>query len=223
MNLFSMEAIGLLASVSSLADGAFKIVSFINTINEGGKQRILLLTELTSSWMVLKLLESHFEPQDEPLSEPWLKTVAILDEDDGIFDQIQAAFDDLTSRLQQKTGHRKYVQTVRWPFDKSEVEAQIAKLGRMKTSINIALNSTNAAVTREVQNDTNLIKLSVAKNEVNAILDWISALNFLKQQVFSLGLYLFRLADLYLRMFSLNKYEKVLVNGFSNEMTSRRG
>lgn len=184
-----MEPIGLLASISSLADGAFKIVSFINTIKEGGKQRLRIFTELISLWMVLKLLESHFEPEDGPLSEPWLKTIAILDEDDGIFDQIQAAFNDLTSRLQPKTGHRKLVQTLRWPFDKSEVETLIAHLGRLKTSLNLALNSTNAAVTREIQNDTNFIKLSVVKGEVNAIIDWISALNFLKQQVFSLGLY----------------------------------
>lgn len=186
-----MEPIGLLASIESLADGAFKIVSFINTIKEGGKQRLRLFTELNSLWMVLKLLEGHFEPEDETLSEPWLKTIAILDEDDGIFDQIQAVFNDLTSCLQQKSGHRKLVQIVRWPFDKSQVEALTAHLERLKTSLNLALNSTDAAVTREIQNDTNLIRLSVAKDEVKAILDWISALNFLKQQVFSPGSYYF--------------------------------
>lgn len=110
-----ISAVGLLASISSLADGAFNVVSFINTIREGGKQRLRLFTELNSLWMILKLLEGHFDAEDEDLGEPWLRTIAVLDEDDGIFDQIQATFDNLMSRLQPKTGHRKVVQTLRWP------------------------------------------------------------------------------------------------------------
>lgn len=179
-----ISAVGLLASIEGLSDGAFKIVSFINTIREGGKQRLRLFTELNSLWMVLKLLESHFELEDEALSEPWLKTIAILDEDDGVFDQMQDIFHELMSRLKPKSGHRKAVQTLRWPFDKSDVEALTARLERLKASVNLALNSTNAAVTREIQNDTKFIKLSVANDEIKAILDWLSTLNFVKQQVF---------------------------------------
>jgi len=178
-----ISAVGLLGAIESLAEGAFKIVSFINTIKEGGKQRLRLFTELNSLWMVLKLLESHFDSEDEELSEPWLKTIAILDEDNGVFDQIQVTFNNIMSRLQPKTGHRKVLQTLRWPFDESEVEALTAQLERLKSSLNLALNSTNAAVTREIQIDTKYIKISVANDEVKAVLDWISTLNFLKQQV----------------------------------------
>lgn len=178
-----VTAVGLLASIESIADGAFKIVAFINTIREGGKQRLRLFTELNSLWMVLKLLESHFDTEEGDLGEPWLKTIALLDEDNGVFDQIQSTFDDLTDRLQPKTGHRKVIQTIRWPFDKSDVEALVIRLERLKGSVNFALNSTNAAVTREIQSDTNFLKLSVANDEVKAIIDWISSLNFLKQQV----------------------------------------
>lgn len=217
-----MDVTSLLASISSLADGAFKLVSFINTIKEGGKQRLRLFTELNSLWMVLKLLEYHLGP-DEVRSEPWLQTIAILDKDDGIFDQIRAAFDDLTSRLQPKSGHRKFVQTLRWPFDKSEVESLTAHLERLKNSVNLALNSTNAAITREIQNDTKFIKLSVTRNEVEAILDWISSLNFVKQQVFLTRLMLFRSVDFSSRTISSMKFEKALANGFSNDMTSRYG
>jgi len=75
-----ISAVGILASVEALADGAFKLVSFVNTIKEGGKQRLRLFTELNAIWMVLKLLEGHFEPDDEELGQPWLSTIAVLDE-----------------------------------------------------------------------------------------------------------------------------------------------
>ena len=178
-----ISAVGLLASIENLAEAAFKVVAFINTIREGGKQRLRLFTELNSLWMVLKLLEGHFESEDEDLGEPWLKTIAVLDEDNGIFDQIQGTLDNLMSRLQRKVGHRKVLQPLRWPFDKAEVEALTAHLERLKSSVNLAMSSTSAAVTREIQSDTRFIKSSVTNDEIKAIIDWMSSLNFLKQQV----------------------------------------
>ena len=133
--------------------------------------------------MVLILLETHIKSEEEEIGEPWLRTIAMLDEDDGVFDQIQAAFDNLTSRLQPKTGHRKVLQTLRWPFDKPEVEALVVHLERLKNSLNLAMNSTNAAVIREIQNDTKAMRLNIANDEVKSVIDWISTLNFLKQQV----------------------------------------
>ena len=178
-----VSAIGLLASVESLAEGAFKVVAFVNTIKEGGKQRLRLFTELNALWMLLILLETHFKSEEEEISEPWLRTIAMLDEEDGVFDQIQAALDNLTSRLQPKTGHRKVLQTLRWPFDKPEVEALVVHLERLKNSLNLAMNSTNAAVIRDIQNDTKAMRLNIANDEVKSVIDWISTLNFMKQQV----------------------------------------
>lgn len=177
------SVVGLLASIESLADGAFKLVSLINTIKQGGKQRLRLFTELNSLWMVLKLLEGHFDPEEQHLNEHWLGAIKLLDEDDGIFDQISTVFEGLTDRLQPKMGHRKVMQTLRWPYDKSEVEDLTAHLERLKNTLSLAYNSTNAAAVREIQSDTKYIKQSVTNDEVKAIMDWISNLNFLKQQV----------------------------------------
>ncbi|KAL9602547.1 MAG: hypothetical protein Q9179_002498 [Wetmoreana sp. 5 TL-2023] len=160
------SAIGLLASITSLAEAAFKLVSLINTIKQGGKQRLRLFTELNSLWMVLKLLETHFDPDEQEISEQWLDTIKVLDQDDGVFDQVSTVFDNLTDRLQPKTGH---------------LEELTQNLERLKSTINLAYNSTNSAVVREIQSDTKYLKLSVANDEVKAIIDWISNLNFLKQ------------------------------------------
>ncbi|KAL8817309.1 MAG: hypothetical protein Q9223_003831 [Gallowayella weberi] len=182
-----MEAVGLAASITALADAAFKLVSLVNTIRQGGKQRLRLFTELNSVWMVLKLLETHFDPEEQEISRQWLDTINVLDENDGVFDQVSSVFDSLTNRLQPKTGQRKVMQTLRWPFDKSEVEEHTAHLERLKNTINVAYNSTNSAVVREIQGDTKYIKLSVADDEMKAFLDWISNLNFLKQQADFVG------------------------------------
>ncbi|KAI4234159.1 MAG: hypothetical protein LQ349_003966 [Xanthoria aureola] len=177
-----MEALGLAASITALAEAAFKLVSIINTIKQGGKQRLRLFAELNSVWMLFKLLETHFDPDEQEIGDQWLETIKVLDEPDGVFDQVSSLLDGLTDRLQPKTGHRKVMQTLRWPFDKAEVEEFTAHLERLKSTINVAYNSTNSAVVREIQSDTKYIKSSVASDEVKAILDWMSNLNFLKQQ-----------------------------------------
>ncbi|KAL8911368.1 MAG: hypothetical protein Q9171_003462 [Xanthocarpia ochracea] len=177
-----VSTLALLASIETLAEGAFKLVSLINTIRQGGKQRLRLFTELNALWMVLKLLESHYDPEEQDISKQWLDTIGVLNHKGGIFDQISTVFDDLTTRLQPKVGHRKVLQTLRWPLDKSEVDELAAHLERLKSAVSLAYNSTNAAVIREIQSDTKYVKLSMANDEVKAIIDWISSLNFLKQQ-----------------------------------------
>ncbi|KAL9598674.1 MAG: hypothetical protein Q9219_004343 [cf. Caloplaca sp. 3 TL-2023] len=177
------STVGLLANIEGLAEGAFKLVSLVNTIKQGGKQRVRLFTELNSLWTVLKLLESHFDPEEQEISEQWLDTIKVLDQKDGAFDQISTVFDDLTSRLQPRIGHRKMMQTLCWPFDKSEVNNLIVHLERLKSTVSLAYSSTNAAAVRDIQGDTKYIKLSMAHEETKAITDWISNLNFFKQQV----------------------------------------
>lgn len=99
--------VGLLASIETLAQGAFRVISLINTIRHGGKQRLRLLSELSSLWMILKLLEGHFDEDEQELSEPRLRTIAVLNEENGTFDLMEVVFNDLMDRLQPKTGRRK--------------------------------------------------------------------------------------------------------------------
>ncbi|KAL8941302.1 MAG: hypothetical protein Q9216_002321 [Gyalolechia sp. 2 TL-2023] len=158
------SAISLLAGIHSLVEGAFELISLINTIKNGGKQRVRLLSEVNCLWIVLKLLESHFDPeeQEQAMSAEWLGTIQVLEQDGGVFDQISAVFDSLTHRLQPMTGHRKIRQSLQWPLDKPEVGEYVKQLERLKSTLNLAYNSSNAATVRQIQGDTTYIKRSVA-------------------------------------------------------------
>ncbi|KAL9587202.1 MAG: hypothetical protein Q9203_003589 [Teloschistes exilis] len=176
------EVVGLLANVGALAEAGFKLISLINTIRQGGKHRMQLLTELNSLWLVLKMLECHFDPSEQEMSEPLLDTIKLLNQDGGVFHKISETFENLTDRLLPRTGPRKVIQTLRWPFEKSEVEQLTLQLERLKSTVSLAYGSANAAVVREIQNDTKNLRLNAANDQVKAIIDWISDLNFLKQQ-----------------------------------------
>ena len=176
-----MEPLSLLASVEAIADGTFKIISLINTIREGAKHRLRLFCELNALWVVLKLVQGNFESEEE-LGEAWLKMICVMDEENGVFDQIGEVLDTLKTKVQPQVGLRKAVQTMRWPFDKAEVDTLIARLERLKSAVNLALTSTNAAVIRDMHNDTKALRLASSDDELKAILEWTSTLNFWKQQ-----------------------------------------
>ena len=176
-----MDPVSLLASVEGIADGTFKIISLVNTIREGGRYRLRLFCELNALWVILKLVEGNFLSGDE-LGDAWLRTISVLNEENGVFDQIGEVLDDLTIKLQPQVGLRKAVQTLRWPLNKAEVDTLVARLERLKSAVNLALNSTNAAVIRDVHNDTKALRLASSDDEQKKILEWTSTLNFLKQQ-----------------------------------------
>ena len=171
-----------MASVEAIAQGAFKIISLINTIKDGGKQRLQLLNEINSLWMVLKLVEANFESEEDELGEAWLRTICVLSDEDGVFARIFDVLGTLKTRLEAQAGLRQAVQYFRWPFDKKEVEGLVNQLARLKNDLNLALTSTSATVIREIHNDTNIVKHAVSSVEEKALLEWTSTLNFLKQQ-----------------------------------------
>lgn len=189
-----ISAVGLLASIEGLIGGAFKTVSFLKTMKDGGKDRSRILSELIALRTVLADLMEHLN-SDVEHHDPWLKTVAILDEDDGVFDQLAVIFEKLDNRLKPKTGHRKMLQTIRWPFDKTEIEVLVDQLERLKGSIHISITSTSVIAlhavladtgtimgeTKIIANDTRSIKESRADEELRSTLVWISGLNYLSQ------------------------------------------
>ena len=171
----AMDPLSILASVTALAGATFKIVSFLGGMKEGGNDRLRLTTEVNSLWMVLKLLEGQLEPTNLH-EEAWLEGVRSLKMPDGVFDQIRQAMQRLDVKLKPQTGHRKALQTLRWPLrDKKDVEEIVKHLERLKLSVSLVLNHANLAVGAKV-ND------ALGSQKIKAIIGWLTPLNFLARQ-----------------------------------------
>lgn len=170
-----MDPLSILASVTAIATATFQVVSFLGTMKEGGSDRLRLTTEVNSLWMVLKLLEGQMEPTN-PHEEAWLEGVRSLQAPNGIFDEIKEAMQRLTVKLKPKTGHRKALQTLRWPLtDKRDVEAIVSQIERLKSSVSLVLNHASLAIGTKV-ND------ALVSQKVKAVTDWLTPLNFLARQ-----------------------------------------
>ena len=170
-----MDPLSILASVTAVATATFQIVSFLGSMKEGGNDRLRLTTEVNSLWMLLKLLEGQLESPNLH-EKAWLEGVRSLQVPDGVFDQIREAMQRLDGKLKPQTGHRKALQTLRWPLrDKKDVEETVNHLERLKTSVSLVLNHASLAVGARV-ND------SLVSQKVKAIIEWLTPLNFLARQ-----------------------------------------
>ena len=170
-----MDPLSILASVTAIATATFQVVSFLSAMKEGGNDRLRLTTEVNSLWMVLKLLEGQLEPTNSH-EEAWLEGVRSLQVPNGVFDQIRDAMQRLDVKLKPQTGHRKALQTLRWPLrDKKDVEETVSHIERLKSSVSLVLNHASLAVGIKV-ND------SLVSQKVKAVIDWLTPLNFLARQ-----------------------------------------
>ena len=170
-----MDPLSILASVTALATATFQVVSFLGSMKEGGNDRLRLTTEVNSLWMVLKLLEGQLESTNSH-EEAWLEGVRSLHVPNGVFDQIREAIQRLSMKLKPQTGHRKALQTLRWPLiDKKDVEETLRQIERLKSSVSLVLNHASLAVGTKV-ND------ALVSQKVKAVIDWLTPLNFLARQ-----------------------------------------
>ncbi len=170
-----MDPLSILASVTAIATATFQVVSFLGGMKEGGNDRLRLTTEVNSLWMVLKLLEGQLEPTNSH-EEAWLEGVRSLQVSNGAFDQIRGAMQRLNVKLKPQTGHRKALQTLRWPLtDKKDVEEIVSQIERLKSSVSLVLNHASLAVGTKV-ND------ALVNQKVKAVIDWLTPLNFLARQ-----------------------------------------
>ena len=170
-----MDPLSILASVTAIATATFQIVSFLGAMKDGGHDRLRLTTEVNSLWMVLKILEGQLEPTNLH-EEAWLEGVRSLQAPGGVFDQIREAVQSLDVKLKPQTGHRKALQTLRWPLrDKKDVEETVSHLERLKRSISLVLSHASLAVGTRVHD-------TLVSQKVKAIIEWLTPLNFLARQ-----------------------------------------
>lgn len=178
-----ITAIGLLSSIAQLAEASFKIVKLLDTIKEGGKERRKLCDEITLLWMTLRNLETQFFPLSVEQDGPWMRPIDSLAEPGGVFQQTSHALDEVWNKLTtSESSAGKLKQTLRWPFDKEDVEKTIARIERLKSSIAIVLGQANIALAQEMREDGLVRKKTDENNRFKDIVDWLSPLNFRQKQ-----------------------------------------
>ncbi|KAI9778287.1 MAG: hypothetical protein M1816_004154 [Peltula sp. TS41687] len=173
-----VSAIGLAASVAQLVEVVFKIATTLETIKEGGKEREKLREEVTSKWLILRQIEMQFAPLESERNEAWTKHIDSLAEHGGIFEELATALQKIWSKItESETWVGKVVQTLRWPYDKRQVDMTIDLIERLKTSVTMVTSQTTLTIAQKRRGESQPVTKIVIEDQLIEILNWLSPLN----------------------------------------------
>ena len=170
-----MDAVSAVVTIATLADGILKVMGTLNSIRQGGRQRLSLLMAISSLWNVLQSVQLSICPELEELPDDIPKFLA-ASEDENLFDQVERIVQTLETRLKPKKGPSRFIQSLSWPFVKAEVDALVSEMEKLASAINLALTSSTSAMVRKMQKP-------IMDSEFKAMLEWITPYDFIKQQV----------------------------------------
>jgi hypothetical protein len=74
------------------------------------------------------------------------------------------------------------MQSIRWPYGRSEVDKLVARIEGLKSSVSLVLGQANVALAREMQEGISEVLKASTENEFKETLDWLSPLNFRQKQ-----------------------------------------
>ena len=178
-----MEPISLTLSIATAIDSAVKLVEVLHDIKDGGKQRIRLIAEISSLWLVLENVKAQLDELSSsasPAPAVYLKT---LSNPDGPLAQCLQLLDKLYDKCRPKGGvGGRVLQSLKWSFDKDEVDRYLAVAHRLQSSITLAYAQTSLMVLNTIAEDTAITRQTLEEQSSKQLLDWLSTLDFEAQQ-----------------------------------------
>lgn len=177
-----MDPVSFAASVIGLAEVTFSVITLLNKVKGGGKERLRLLTELTSFWTILNVLKDRFESLEPDHEEPWMQGIITLAKDEGILEQTECAVIRLAEKLNPRPGRHGILRAITWSLEKDEIDRTIFHVHSLKQSIDLVLSDANIALSKENLDNSKIIKDAVTDARFEAVLDWLSPLNFSARQ-----------------------------------------
>lgn len=178
-----MEAVGLVASIGTLIEGADFVRRTLDVYRKGGKDRTRLLAEVVT----LKLVPDQLKAGDDKATEnrkeeAWLDIIGPLASKGGVLERIDDVISEIKLKLERKHGFRGSL--VQWtsPFVKEDVDRNIKQMQRLWQSVSVVLQKASLQYTLSVHEQITRVDVATNKRELRAILEWLSSLNFLDQQ-----------------------------------------
>jgi hypothetical protein len=177
-----MDPASLALSVATVLETAIKLVEILHDIKEGGKQRIRLSAEISSLWLVLENVKNQLDELSTSASQVPTSYLRSLSLPDGPLSQCSELLNTLYEKCTPKTGPSRVLQTLKWSFDKDEVDRYLLIVHRLQTSISLSIAQTSLAVLSNVAADTSATRHALESHQLQQLHNWLSPLDFEAQQ-----------------------------------------
>ena len=132
-----MDPLSVTASIIAVLQLSAKVLSYLNDVKDASKDRAECAVEASSLYSLLLNLRFRLEGGDA--SQPWYVAVRALAVENGPLDQFKQALQTLQARMTDGGRLKKAGDALMWKFKKEEVAGILARMERLKTLVEIAL------------------------------------------------------------------------------------
>ena len=134
-----MDPLSIAASIIAIIQLSGKILGYLNDVKDSSAEHAKCMLEISNLQSLLIRLRFCLEDGDP--DESWYMVVRELNEKDGPLDQFKQALEQLEARTSPGTGTRlqKTTSALVWKFQKGEVASILARIERLKSLVQIAL------------------------------------------------------------------------------------
>ena len=131
-----VTAVGLAASIAQLIGVTTKTIKYLNNVKDAPKDRAKLLKEASSLLSLLINLNCTLEGANP--TESWLGTAQSQGLKD-VLDLLRRSLEELAKKLKPEHGMKSLGRRLVWPLDKKEIMETLAKIERVKSLVELAL------------------------------------------------------------------------------------
>ncbi|KAI4087071.1 MAG: hypothetical protein L6R37_008361 [Teloschistes peruensis] len=189
-----MDPLSVAASIIAVLQLSAKVLSYLNDVNDTSKDRAQCAIEASNLHSLLSTLSFRLEGGDA--SQPWYIAVRALAVENGPLDQFKQALETLQAKMTDGGRLKKAGEALMWRFKKEDIASIMARMERLKTLIEIALQMDHFKLSQAIRDDTNFLRtqVSVFQSRVDTIrqeqnsakhhrlLEWVSASDYPLQQ-----------------------------------------
>ncbi|KAL6709052.1 hypothetical protein ACN47E_002179 [Coniothyrium glycines] len=181
------------ASIVAILQVTFKIVDILQDAGNASSEQCHFAAEISNVSTSLTSLLKHIEHDSQ---EPWQMSVQQLGEKDGVIYQYRIALEQLKAKLTTSSMKQAISKTVLWKFVKKDADSILARIERLKSLTQIALELDHFKLSQAIEKVLRILQnrnqtlLSHAnsfqqdhlREERQRILNWLSLDSFEAQQ-----------------------------------------
>lgn len=131
-----MDPVSFTASIIAILQLSSKVLGYLNDVKNASKDREQCAIEASNLYCLL--INLRFRLEDGGIDESWYTAVRALGVENGPLDQYKQALEQLQMKI---TGGRvkKVGDALVWKFNKQEITSILARMERLKTLVQVAL------------------------------------------------------------------------------------
>ena len=132
-----MDPLSVTASINAVLQLSAKVLSDLNDVNDASEDRAQYAIEASNVHSLL--LNLRFRLEEGDASQPWYIAVRALAVENRPLDQFKQALETLQAKITDGGRLKKAGEALMWRFKKEDIASIIARMERLKTLIEIAL------------------------------------------------------------------------------------